>query len=876
MANNSLNLEISVEAKLRGVLALVGRLNQLQERVKVSRKFEQLNATLLTVEGSRSKREESMSWIKDFTKTTPFQLEEVSKAFIKMRAFGIEPTEGALMSLRDTSSAMGKSIDQGVEALRDALTGEFERLKEFGIKTKNLGDNIRFNFRTSSGEAKEVIIKNNSEVIESTLLSIWNEKYRGRADLQSKTLNGLVSNIQDNITNLQDSFIQQSGIFDLVKSSLRDLGSSIEGFNLNSKEMLELSKFIINSFGLFRSSINSLSLTFDTLGNLFETNFTDIGLRVDLVKGNFNLFIETVKQLGPEVQNAVVKTISKLSELEVALLKLRGKDEQAFLLEQKIKVSLAQRERRVTDQVVKRAKINEDIAKTSERIEENRLNFYKKQNKLISDYNQKQREINENENLLINKSVVRNKLQTSFNNLVLEQKTLISEVSKLGEDLTNGKIKQLAYDNQINLLNTELLNNFNNQKDLQSVILNQKLLNGDITKEQFEKEKNISSEKTNQLQTESKINEEKKKQANVKEFKEFQKLLKSRQEFSTQINKEIESIKNKNLTELDLLKKNFDNQLKLNLEFNTKINEARKDSNIAKNIDLNKREELNNKNRLAIEKKYQLEKTNLEIEEERKRKIKAREALRNLDDGGIQQKLGITTEVEEDNTLNFDKQEQQLQQLQDFQAKRLLLMYNNHRTEKELQAQHDKDMLDLEDAKNKLMYKNVNDGLSSGLNLVKSFNRLGLIEDKKRAQRQQRIAIVQTTINTFKSRSERYTQGGPYLGPILRAVATAQGLAQVRQIKAQRFHTGGYIDPSMGGSNGMRNDEVSTILQTGEGVVSRRGMKELENLNDGKGSEISNNSSSNEVNVVIVDNRQSREDYIQSRKGKNIIKEING
>ena len=35
---------------------------------------------------------------------------------------------------------MGKSLNQMIEAVADATTGEFERLKEFGIKARTHGE----------------------------------------------------------------------------------------------------------------------------------------------------------------------------------------------------------------------------------------------------------------------------------------------------------------------------------------------------------------------------------------------------------------------------------------------------------------------------------------------------------------------------------------------------------------------------------------------------------------------------------------------------------------------------------------------------------------------------------------------------------------
>ncbi len=63
----------------------------------------------------------------------PYELAEVNEAFVQLRTRGMDPTKGLLKTLGDTSAAMGQPIMQAVEAVADAVTGENERLKAFGI-----------------------------------------------------------------------------------------------------------------------------------------------------------------------------------------------------------------------------------------------------------------------------------------------------------------------------------------------------------------------------------------------------------------------------------------------------------------------------------------------------------------------------------------------------------------------------------------------------------------------------------------------------------------------------------------------------------------------------------------------------------------------
>lgn len=110
-------------------------------------KFEKLEASLRTITGSADNASTAFGFIQDFAATTPFQLEEVTEAFIKLKALGLTPSKEALISYGNTATAMGKSLNQMIEAVADATTGEFERLKEFGIKAKTEGDNVTFTFQ---------------------------------------------------------------------------------------------------------------------------------------------------------------------------------------------------------------------------------------------------------------------------------------------------------------------------------------------------------------------------------------------------------------------------------------------------------------------------------------------------------------------------------------------------------------------------------------------------------------------------------------------------------------------------------------------------------------------------------------------------------
>jgi hypothetical protein len=160
--------------------------------VSVQREFDVLNSSLITVTGSSEAAEKAFAMLEDFASTTPFSLAEVTRAFTKLKALGLDPSAEALRSYGNTASAMGKSLNDMIEAVADAATGEFERLKEFGIKSKSEGDRVTFTFKGLS-----TTIGKNAAEIEAYLRRIGDVDFAGATELRAKTLDGALSNLGD-------------------------------------------------------------------------------------------------------------------------------------------------------------------------------------------------------------------------------------------------------------------------------------------------------------------------------------------------------------------------------------------------------------------------------------------------------------------------------------------------------------------------------------------------------------------------------------------------------------------------------------------------------------------------------------------------------
>jgi len=165
----------------------------------ITSSFEDALTVLTTLEGSAEKAGKSFEWIKEFAAKTPYELKQVLDAFIRLRAYGIDPmADGMLGTLGDTAAGMGKDVMQAVEAIADAMMGENERLKEFGIKGAVGEGKIVYNYFDKAGkERTKEVDAGNKKMIASTLQAIWNEKYAGAMEGLSKTWTGMTSNLSD-------------------------------------------------------------------------------------------------------------------------------------------------------------------------------------------------------------------------------------------------------------------------------------------------------------------------------------------------------------------------------------------------------------------------------------------------------------------------------------------------------------------------------------------------------------------------------------------------------------------------------------------------------------------------------------------------------
>ena len=306
---NKVESRLGAVAKRAGSIALAfgagfGGAQLARQLVDITRQTDILNAQLRTATGSVGAAAVAFDQLERFAAQTPFALEQSIEAFVKLTNLGLTPSERAMRSYGDTASAMGKDLDQMIEAVADAATAEFERLKEFGIRAKNEGDTIAFTFRGITTR-----VANEAAAIEEFLIGLGETEFAGAMAERTDTLDGAISNLGDSWDGLFRQ-ISGQGLGELIEGQVRAAIAALDGL----------------AYRLAAGSRNVLDVLsdMDTVNDRIETlegqeGAKGRGSRGARRAGRLSALQEDAKALGDELKDFLGNTPA----LEATLVALR-------------------------------------------------------------------------------------------------------------------------------------------------------------------------------------------------------------------------------------------------------------------------------------------------------------------------------------------------------------------------------------------------------------------------------------------------------------------------------------------------------------------------------------------------------------------------
>lgn len=243
--------------------------------VRVNREYARLTTQLQTFSGSREAANAIFRDLAKFAAETPFQITELTRAYVQLRAAGIRPTMETMRLLGDQAAAMGVTMDEVGVAIRSAVAGEFEPMaRTLGVKMLVVGNQLSATF---DGVTK--MIGRDTKSIINFLEELSEKKFAGGMERQSKTIDGALSNLEDAFESLGRA-IGDAGLTQDITSLTRALTDFI-----NAGSGLE-------NLRLYFLSIRSVVLTiFDAVQLVAHAAFTPIQLIASTAAGIVNSLV---------------------------------------------------------------------------------------------------------------------------------------------------------------------------------------------------------------------------------------------------------------------------------------------------------------------------------------------------------------------------------------------------------------------------------------------------------------------------------------------------------------------------------------------------------------------------------------------------------
>ncbi len=285
-------------ARLAAPIALVaGAVGTLSRGLEATSRLQDLEDQLVTATGSASLATVELERLDQISREISPTFDEVTQSFVKLKNLGLDPSREAIISYGNVAAAMGKQLDQLIEAVADAATGEFERLKEFGIKSKSEGENVTFTF-----QGVETTVRKSSTAIQGYLLDLGNTTFAGALERKSDNLSTAFGNLGDATDRFTRKLASESGLASATVFATNKLADFLNLLSGAPRAVDEISeeidrlreKLIEDKGGFFGSGKESLQSEIDELeGEL---------ARAQLVAGGRENLLASEKRFNEELE----------------------------------------------------------------------------------------------------------------------------------------------------------------------------------------------------------------------------------------------------------------------------------------------------------------------------------------------------------------------------------------------------------------------------------------------------------------------------------------------------------------------------------------------------------------------------------------------
>jgi hypothetical protein len=183
----------SVSSTLKSMVAGFGLYEIGRGVIETTSQFQKFAAVLENTVGDKSKAQRALNDIREFALTTPYEVSEVTAAYVRWANQGLSPTIDRMSKLGDVAASLGAGFEQTAEAFKDLAVGQTKRIEEIGISAQQSNGKIQLSFKGVNLE-----IEKNAEGVQKAL-DVYSQLngVLGTSDAVSKTLGGRISNLKD-------------------------------------------------------------------------------------------------------------------------------------------------------------------------------------------------------------------------------------------------------------------------------------------------------------------------------------------------------------------------------------------------------------------------------------------------------------------------------------------------------------------------------------------------------------------------------------------------------------------------------------------------------------------------------------------------------
>ena len=264
-----------------------------------------MKTALETVTGSAAEADKAFQFIRQFTETTPFQVEQVNTAFVKLANAGIQPTAELMTILGDAASVSTDKVG-ALEAITDLYSRtvqgglgveELDRLQDRGIPVYDIlheklgiarADVSEFG-KTAAGAAK----------VTEALTAGFEERFGGGMARASETLNGRISTLKDTMDGLLIK-VGEGGLGDAIQNVVEkftDFMKTNEDLALALGEKLGMAiTAVADGFIFVMENMDKAKPIFDLMGTVFNE------VLVPAFGAAFDILVKVAEALTPLVE----------------------------------------------------------------------------------------------------------------------------------------------------------------------------------------------------------------------------------------------------------------------------------------------------------------------------------------------------------------------------------------------------------------------------------------------------------------------------------------------------------------------------------------------------------------------------------------------